>query len=140
MPKSTKSRYSWVSAPSKPASAAVPAALKREVEEKANELVATVLKPRHVKPPPENPQRNYLEDIITRWRGSYFYFCAVYRSAGPHALGGQFESKFARMKYTEGSLFDLAYMRHTDAWFELSFGKTLEECLERIESDPLFHP
>ena len=44
------------------------------------------------------------------------------------------------MKYTSGALFDLAYMRYTDAWFELFDGKTLEECLESIESDPWFHP
>ena len=63
-----------------------------------------------------------------------------HRSAGPHALGGQFETKFARMKYTSGALFDLAYMRYTDAWFELFDGKTLEECLESIESDAWFRP
>ena len=140
MPKSTKPRYGWVYAPAKASPPSVPAAMKRTVEERANALVASVLKPRYVQPPPEDPQFNYIEDIVTKWRGSYFYFCAVYRSAGPHALGGQFETKFARMKYTGGSLFDLAYMRHTDAWFELLFGKTLEECLESIESDPWFQP
>ena len=140
MPKSTKPRYGWVYAPAKAAPPAVPAALKREVEEKANALVATVLKPRYVKAPPENPQFNYIEDIRTKWYRSFFYFSAIYRSAGPHALGGQFETKFARMKYTGADRFDLAFMRHTDAWFELLMARTVDECLESIGDDPLFHP
>ena len=42
----------------------------------------------YVQPPPEDPQFNYIEDIATKWVRSYFYFFALYRSAGPYALGG----------------------------------------------------
>jgi len=44
----------WVSSPPKPPRAALPDDLKAEVERKANDLVETVLKPRHVKPPPKD--------------------------------------------------------------------------------------
>ena len=62
MPKSQKR---WIYAPRKQAPPAVPAALKREVQEKANALVETELKPLHVTPPPEDPQFNYIEDLST---------------------------------------------------------------------------
>ncbi len=102
MPKSQKR---WIYAPRKQAPPAVPAALKREVQEKANALVETELKPLHVTPPPEDPQFNYIEDLSTRWRGGFFYFFALYRSAGPGALGGQFESKFAAHAVRRGRAF-----------------------------------
>ena len=104
MPKSQKR---WIYAPRKQAPPAVPAALKREVQEKANALVETELKPLHVTPPPEDPQFNYIEDLSTRWRGGFFYFFALYRSAGPGALGGQFESEFARACGTPGASFSI---------------------------------
>lgn len=63
----------------------------------------------------------------------------MYRSAGPHVLGGQFETKF-RAVYMGVRLFDLAYMRHTMLWFQLFTGQTLDECLESIESDPMVSP
>ena len=140
MPKSTKSQKRWVYAPRKQAPPRVPAALKREVEERANALVEAVLKPRFVPPPPEDPQFNYIENLYTRWYGSYCYFCAQYRSAGPYALGGHFETKFARMESIGGGLFNLAYMRHTDQWFELFTGLTLDACLASIRDAEWFHP
>ena len=140
MPKSTKPQYGWVYAPRKQAPPPVPAALKREIEEKANTLVATVLRPRFVAPPPEDPQFNYIEELYTKWYRSYFYFCAQYRSAGPYALGGTFEAKFARLKYTGGNLFELAFMRYTGEWVEVYAGRTLDACLESITNDEWFHP
>jgi hypothetical protein len=80
---------------------------------KANALVGAVLKPLHVQPPPEDPEFNYIEDIATKWVRSYFYFYALYRSAGPYALGGQFEAKFARLTCFGGDHFSLAAQRYT---------------------------
>lgn len=132
--------YQWVYAPKKPAPPKVPDALKREVETKANALIEAVLKPKHVQPPPEDPQFNYIESLATKWVRSYFYFYAVYRSAGPYALGGQFEAKFARMEYIGNGLFNLAYMRYTGQWFELFTELPLDACLDSIRDDPWFHP
>lgn len=140
MPKSAKSQKRWVYAPRKKPPPKVPAELKREVEEKANALVETVLKPRYVPPPPEDPQFNYIEDLYTKWYRSFFYFCAQYRSAGPYALGGHFEARFARMRYAGAGLFDLAFMRYTDEWVEVYAGLTLDGCLASIRDDEWFQP
>jgi len=135
-----KPKKMWVYAPKKPTPPKMPEALKREVETKANALVESVLKPKHVQPPPENPQRNYIEDIATKWYRSYFYFYALYRSAGPYALGGQFESKFARLTYIGEGRFNLAAMRYTEEWMEIFPDLTLDECLAAVRDDPWFHP
>jgi hypothetical protein len=118
----------------------VPESLKREVAMRANALVESVLKPKYVQPPPEEPQFNYIEDITTKWYRSYFYFYALYRSAGLNALGGQFEAKFARMEYMGDGLFNLAAMRHTGQWLELFSGLSLDACLDTIRDDPWFQP
>ncbi len=135
-----QSKKQWVYAPKKSAPPKVPETLKREVETKANALVESVLKPQHVQPPPEDPQFNYIEDITTKWYRSYLYFFAQYRSSGPYALDGQFDAKFARMEYIGNGLFNLAYMRHTDQWFELSTDLPLDACLAAVRDDPWFQP
>jgi hypothetical protein len=54
-----------VYSPKKPTPPKVPESLKREVAMRANALVESVLKPKYVQPPPEEPQFNYIEDITT---------------------------------------------------------------------------
>jgi hypothetical protein len=56
----------WVYSPPKPPKPAVPDDIKADVEAKAKELIDTVLKPEHVKPPPKAPQWNYLTDITSK--------------------------------------------------------------------------
>ncbi len=135
-----QSKGRWVYAPKKSAPPKLPETLKREVETKANALVESVLKPQHVLPPPEDPQSNYIEDITTKWYRNSISFSALYRSAGPHALGGQFEIKFARLTHLGGGRFTLAAMRHTGAWMEIYPSLTLEECLAAVRDDPWFQP
>lgn len=131
-------RMQWVYSPRKPAPVKAPDALKREVETKASALVQSDLKPRHVQPPPEDPQFNYIEDIATKWIRSYFYFYAIYRSAGPNALGGTFEAKFARLEHIGKERFNLAAQRYTGEWIEVFPGLTLDECLAAVRDDPWF--
>ena len=133
-------RKQWVYAPKKPTPPRVPDALKREVETKANALVESVLKPKHVQPPPEDPQFNYIESLYTKWYNSYFYFCARYIVAGPYAMAPSFEDKFARLTYLGGERFSLAAMRHTEEWIELFPDRTLDECLAAVRDDPWFQP
>lgn len=83
----SKRQKTWVYNPPKPAKPKVPEALKAEVQAKATELVNTVLKPTHIKPPRKKQQFNYITDIYTKWYRSYFYFCATYAVPGPNALG-----------------------------------------------------
>jgi hypothetical protein len=131
----------WVFSPSKPAKAAVPMAVKAEVEAKANEFIDTVLKPKHVEPPPENPRFNYLADITCKWHGSFFYLIGVYACPPrPDAGTRTFESKMARLLYVGPNRFDLGFQRHTGQWIDLYTGLPLEKCLETIRDDPWFIP
>jgi hypothetical protein len=133
-------RKIWVYVPPRPAKPTVPAALKLEVEAKARELVERVLKPIHVKHPPEDERFNYIVDIGTKWYRGYFYLYATYRCPGPNALSPSFEAKFARLDYTGDNRFGLAFMRHTGQWIELYSDLSVDECLQAIRDDPFFIP
>lgn len=117
-----------------------PESLKAEVSSKAKKLIESVLKPKHVKSPPENDQFNYITDIWTKWQGGYFYFGATYACPGPGAIAPSFETKFARLEYSDGNRFNMSYMRHTEKWFELFHDLTLDECLDLVRDGCHFQP
>jgi hypothetical protein len=116
------------------AKAPVSASIKADLEAKATKLVEGVLKPRYVKPPPEEPRFNYIIDVWIKWLGSTLYFGATYACPGPTAITPSFETKFARMEHNGGGRFALSYMRHTDKWFRLFPSLTVNECLDQIEN------
>jgi hypothetical protein len=118
----------------------VPDDLKAEVEAKANELIKTFLKPTYVKRPPKDKRWNYLTGISTKWHRSFFYFVGDYACPGPNALTPTFESRFARMEYVGDGKFNLAYMRHTEKWWEVSHGLTVVQCIETIRDGGIFQP
>src|SRR5262245_64352504 len=97
---------------SNPYSALVLRALKQEVTQKASDLIANVLKPKHVEPPPTGHLANYVTDITLKWLGSKCYFIAAYACPGSNALAPSFETKFARMQYVGDGKFNLAFRRH----------------------------
>ncbi len=135
-----KSRNTWVYNPPKPSKPKVSESFKKEVKHKADELIESVLKPEHIKPPPEGAQRNYLVGIFSKWYRSYFYFCSKYNCPGPNAISPSFEEKFARMEYVGEHRFNLAYMRHTGQWWEIYQDLSLEKCLESVAHEPHFFP
>src|SRR5579864_7955914 len=110
----TKRQYRWVYSPSKQKSSQpkIPDTLKTEVTTKANQFINSVLKPTYVKPPPENPQFNYIVDISSKWYHSSFYLFSKYCAPNPDALFPSFEHRFARMQYVGNNRFDLSFMRH----------------------------
>ncbi|MDB5307850.1 MAG: hypothetical protein JWO38_2052 [Gemmataceae bacterium] len=63
MAKRTKA---WVYSPASDPKAAVTDTIKAEVERKAKDLIDTVLRPRHVKPPPKKEEFNYLIGLGTK--------------------------------------------------------------------------
>ncbi len=132
-----KKQKRWTYSPSKPK---VPESIKSSVKAKADELVDTVLKPQHIKPPPDDMVLNYVVDIYTKWYRNYFYFCAKYANPGPYAISPHFETKFARLEYAGKERYHLSYMRHTDKWWEIYQDLSLDECLDTIRDDPLFMP
>jgi hypothetical protein len=115
----------------------VPTDVKREVTERAGQLLAE-MRPRYIKAPPKNPVSNYPIDLCSKWRGSFFYLGATFASPGPNALSPTFELPFARMEYTPDGKFNLAYHRHTGQFWQIKSGLTLQECLKCIDEDLLF--
>ncbi len=136
----SKPRKMWVYSPPKPPASKVPERVKIEVQTKADQLIETVLKPKHVQPPPRDNDFNYIVDLFGRWYRHYFYFCAKYRSPGPNAIAPFFETKFARLEYAGGNRFHLSFMRHTDEWVQLYLNVSLDECLAAVKDDPWFIP
>lgn len=135
-----KPRKMWVYSPPKSPVPKVPASAKAEVQQKADRFVETVLKPRHIKPPPEDNRFNYIVDIYTKWYRHYFYFCATYRSSDPDAPSPDFEVKFARLEYVGPDCFKLSFMRHTGEWIEIYPDIALDKSFASIKDDPFFFP
>ena len=79
--------------PGKKPKTALPGTLKDEVDTKARELIETVLKPKHVQPPPTGHQLNYITDITTKWLGSKCYFVSIYACPGPNAIVANFRDE-----------------------------------------------
>jgi len=130
----------WVYSPARAPKQKVPEALKKDVEARASQFVTDVLRPKHLKPAPKDTDFNYLVDISTKWYRHYFYFCATYCSPSPHAIAPSFETKFARLEYLGEQKFQLSYMRHTEQWFALYIGLSIEECFAAISDQPHFFP
>ena len=133
-------RKAWMIRPAKKPTSSLPDTLKAEVEAKARDLIANVLKPKHVRPPQEDERFNYITDIGTKWHRHFFYFFSTYACPGPNALSPTFESKFARMEYLGNAKFALYFMRHTDEWVGLYDALSVDDCLKAIQDDPWFVP
>jgi hypothetical protein len=128
----------WVRSAAREPKPKIPEYLKARVGADADRLVAEVLKPRHVEPPPAEPKWNYKIDVYTTWYRSYLYFCATYACPGPNALSPTFEHRFARLEYAGDERFHLAFMRHTGEWVEIYRDFSADEALAAIRDDPFF--
>ena len=135
-----KKPRTWVFSPKSLPKPKVPDDLKAEVQDKTTVLVEELLKPQFIKPPPKDWRWNYIIDIHSKWHRTFFYFIATYRSRGPTAIKPTFEAPFARLEYVRNRRFNLAYMRHTDKWWEVYQGLTLDKCLKTIKENPIFQP
>lgn len=133
-------KMSWVFAPAKIKTVKVPDYVKTSLVEQANHLIESDLKPRQVKLKATASDFNYIVDIFVKWHRSYFYFCAKYRCPAPDRITEFFETKFARMEYVGDDSFNLSYMRHTEQWWEIYHGLSLQRCLEAIRKEPHFLP
>jgi hypothetical protein len=135
-----KAKKMRVFGPPKQAKPKVPEAVKAHVTVKANDLIDTVLKPAHIKPPAGDERFNYIVDLYSRWYRNYLYFCSRYACPGLNAISPYFEEKFARLEYAGYDRFHLAYMRHTGNWCEIYIDLSLDECLAAIRDEPHFLP
>lgn len=135
-----KQQKTWRPIPPKQLKPKLPDSLKAEVQTRASQLVETILKPAHIKPPVENERFNYVVDIFTKWHHSYFYFCAKYCSLGSNSIAPFFETRFARLTHIGNNRFGLSYMRHTGQWWEIYPDLSLDECLSAVRDEPHFQP
>ena len=133
-------QYKWLPATKRASRPKVSASTKAILKEQADQWVEGQLKPKHVQPPPEGHDFNYLVDIFTKWHGSFFYFCGTYHCPGPRAISPYFEQKFARMAYTGNNTYTLAYMRHTGQWQEVFHDLGAQVCFDLIARESLFLP
>jgi hypothetical protein len=131
-----KQRKAWMPGPATKPNASLPGTVKDEVDTKARELIETVLKPKHMQPPPEGSQLNCIVDITIKWLGSKCYFVSIYRTPTQET----FETSFARMEYIGNGRFNLAFMRHTGQWVQLFEDQTVDECMTAIKNDAWFVP
>jgi hypothetical protein len=135
-----KRQEMWIHKPPRRSKSKVTDTFKWDMETKAKELIETVLKPEHVKPPSGDEHFNYIIDIYSKWHGNYFYFCTKYACPGPNAISPYFEAKFARLEYVGNGRFNLSYMRHTEKWCEVYTDLSLDESLAAIRDEPFFMP
>ena len=133
-------KRSWQATSTKRTKPTVPDSIKSMLKEKANKLIGDVIKPQYVESAPTTHDFNYIADINSKWSRNYFYFCATYNCPSPNAISPSFETKFARMEYVANNKFNLAYMRHTEKWFEVFQDLSMDDCLKLIEEDPTFLP
>ena len=131
-----KQRKAWMPSPARTPKVSLPGTAKDEVETKARELIETVLKPKHIQPPPKGHQLNFITDITIKWLGSKCYFVSVYKTPSQET----FDAKFARMEYVGNARFKLSFMRHTGQWVQLYERLSVDECLKAIKDDPWFVP
>lgn len=91
-------------------------------------------------PPLEEPQQfNQAVRVESKWHGSYFYLMSHYKCPPrPEYVMEGFETGIARLAYKSPGGVDLAYFRHTGQWTTVYYNLSLEDCLERIKSDPFF--
>ncbi len=136
--KPTKRHKAWTWAPTKPSG--VPRLVKNDLIARAQAYVDLELKPKHVKPPPGDPNFNYLVDILTKWHGRFLYFVSKYACPGPNALSPFLELAFTRLECQRNGRFSLACMRHTEQWWRVYTGLTVDEALQTIREETLFQP
>ena len=88
----------WAMYPRKTSPSPLPESRKMEVTTKANELIETVLKPKYIQPPVENPRFNYIVDIYGN------RYVSKYAKRGSGASRRSYETLIVRMAKGERKL------------------------------------
>lgn len=117
-----------------------PEAEKRAITAACERFVENVLRPRFL-PEIRPTEFNYCVDIFGKWHGNRYRFMQRFRNDRPDRyMEQEFSSPFARLEYVGRDRFDLAYFRHTEKWWPVDFGVTLDEALELLEKNEIYHP
>lgn len=113
---------------------------KREITAACERLIEDVLKPRFL-PEIRPTEFNYCVDIFGKWHGTKYRFLQRFRNDRPDRyVEPEFTTPFARIEYVGRDRFDLAYFRHTEQWWPVDYGVTLDEALELLVAKGIYHP
>ena len=115
-------------------------ATKKMVEMRCNDLVESFFRPKYVRTDTDNAQFSYIVDLHTKWYRNYFHFGTTYRCPAENCISEFFDTKYARLEYRSEDQYHLSYMRHTEQWFVVHYDLSLEECLQIIQDNEIFHP
>lgn len=116
---------------------------KAAIGRRCDTFIAERLTPRFL--PEIRPTRwNYPVALHGKWRGNKYSFIIRYRSGHEDNAGEEFDFAWVRLDHDEECLaetrFHIMWHRHTGQWFPFHRSATLDEALDRIESDPMLQP
>jgi hypothetical protein len=105
-------------------------------------FIEEYLRPRFVRPfSPKNKKEQQCVDFSLKQYRNFIYFKAVYKDLRPDVIAETYEYPIARLRYMDKNFFHLAYYRHTEEWWEITYGEgnSLEECFDLMRKIPNFH-
>ena len=100
------------------------------LQEKGDEIVEKIFKPKYLLTVSEEQTLNQIVDIYTKWYRNCFYFCVKYKCP-PDAHRQSFENKFVRLEYLGNDEFQYSSMRHNGKW-NPTFKMTTDKCLNHV--------
>lgn len=112
---------------------------KETFERKAQELVEKLKE--NLTPLPEPQEMNHCIDVISRWKGQFFYILQKYKVSPLHERHTDFfEAGIVRLKPIGVDKFEIAYFRHTGKWQSLYTYDELsyEEVKDAVLNDDWF--
>lgn len=113
---------------------------KKAITASCERFIEDVLKPRFL-PEIRSTEFNYCVDIFGKWHGNKYRFMQQFRNDRPDRyVAPEFTTPFARLEYVGRDRFDLAYFRHTEQWWPVDLGVTLDKALELLETKGIYHP
>jgi len=126
-----KSRMTWVYSPT--ANKAQKINISKQFEPFIEELK------KNIQPIPQPQKLNHCIDIITKWRGNFFYIMQKYKS-GENGIKDFFEIGLARLEFYGENRFNLSFFRHTGKWEPMFIYQdiSLQDVQKAISEDPIF--
>lgn len=95
------------------------------------------VKPYYIRAETISEEFPYPTDIRVEWRKNTLFF--IKQLFDPND-GEFFEHEYAKMSLRAKNSFNLAYHRHTGAYFILYYDISLDECLKALETNMLLQP
>ncbi len=113
---------------------------KQECVAEAGRFIDEFYRPEFIKPPPDDPEWNYVIDFRAAFSGSYLRFYAKYACPSPRAISPEFEVPFARLGCFARDRWSLWARRHNDQWMCIQpMPTSLRECFDAMRDNPWFH-